>query len=174
METEDELLGDFRPGFTLWRKRLPDQDVLVAQLEGGELISEDVREGLSMMRQAIQASRCYTTLYDLSLQTFEAGALLPHAPSLLAFAAEMRSAAAEKQRCMIAVCTDERARNWIRWILSVLSQKVRYYIFQSSDEAWAHIRQPTHSMTENFDAFGHIAGLPTSLATLTLGDAPLL
>ncbi|NCX17359.1 MAG: hypothetical protein EBX15_01200, partial [Acidimicrobiia bacterium] len=69
-------------------KATAERDVLVVQLEGGELSSEDVQEGLSTLGGAILESRRYATLYDLTLQDFEAGALLPHAPSLLSFAGQ--------------------------------------------------------------------------------------
>jgi hypothetical protein len=175
MQAEDELLGDFRPGFTLWRKAAAGRDVLVAQLEGGELCAEDVREGLSLLREAILESRRYVTLYDLSLQDFEAGKLLPHAPSLLSFAAQMRSASQSKQDFMMAVCADERTRNWIRWILGFLPQQVRYAIFKTPQEAWDFlaseegVEATEGERRQSFDAYGEAFSVPRSLASF--GDA---
>lgn len=170
---EDELLGDFRPGFTLWRKATAERDVLVVQLEGGELSSEDVQEGLSILGGAILESRRYATLYDLTLQDFEAGALLPHAPSLLSFAGQMRLASLSKQDFLVAVCSDERTRNWIRWILSLLSREVRYAIFRTSEEAWAFLARNQGEWQEDaprtFDAYGEAFSVPRSL--VSLGDA---
>ena len=172
MTSEDELLGDFRPGFTLWRKSTGRVDVVVAQMEGGELCSEDVEEGLALMKRAILESRRYVTLYDLTLQDAKACKLLPHAPSLISFAAEMKAVSQEKQDCMVAVCSDERTRNWIRWLLGVLSQRLRYAIFKTSEEAWEFLARGIAAQEEaSFDAFGEDFSMPLSLSAL--GDASL-
>lgn len=166
---QHELLGDFRPGFTLWSRSYADFDVLVTQLEGGALLGDDITSGLEVLKETILLSRNYVTLYDLTLVNFEVTSLLPHAMQLISFASEMRQQSEEKQRCIVAICTDERARNWIRWILSVLPYSVNFHIFQDAAQAWTFVAggcvdRQQHLDGGSYDSFGAEASLPQTVA----------
>jgi hypothetical protein len=162
---ETEMLGDYRPGYSLWKRRVSDFTVIVVQGEGGELVDEDVLDGFRAMKKTIQESSKYITFYDLTdcMQN-----LLPQAPALIKFAMEIRQYSLERQIAIVCVCPDEKVRNWVRWILGVAASSTHYHIFRSCDEAWAYITsvdatQPTKG---DVDAFGVEAALPSSLGTL--------
>ena len=166
---QHELLGDFRPGFTLWSRSYADFDVLVTQLEGGVLLGDDIASGLEVLKEAILSCRNYVTLYDLTLVNFDATSLLPHALQLISFASEMRQQSEEKQRCMVAICTDERARNWIRWILGLLPYSVNFHIFRDAAQAWAFVAggcvdHQQHAGGGFYDSFGAEASLPQTVS----------
>ena len=157
-EVEAEMLGDFRPGYTLWKKTMPAFDAIIVQGEGGELISQDVEAGFVIMKRVIRESRRYVTFYDL---TDGMKNLWPQAPALLSFAAEMRSDASERQVCIVAVCPEEKVRNWVRWILGVASKGTTYYISRSSAEAWKYLENG--AIVSESDSFGESADLPQTL-----------
>jgi hypothetical protein len=164
-EAEAELLADFRPGYTIWRHRLRDLDVLVVQGEGGELLEEDVCAGIESLRGAIAASRHFATFYDLTEGMTN---LMPHAPKLLRFASEMRSSASERQRCTVAVCPNERTRNWVRWMLGLASQGISAHVVQSTAEGWVALGQQEEEEARGseallHDSFGAEAALPLTL-----------
>lgn len=169
---QHELLGDFRPGFTLWSRSYADFEVLVTQLEGGALLGDDITSGLEALKEAILSSQQYVTLYDLTLVNFEATSLLPHAVQLIGFASEMRQQSEEKQRCMVAICTDERARNWIRWILGLLPYSVNFHIFRDAAQAWAFVaggccvdrQEHQDGGGCSYDSFGAEASVPQTVA----------
>jgi len=158
-EVEAEMLGDFRPGYTLWKKTMPSFDAIIIQGEGGELISQDVEAGFIIMRKVIHESKRYVTFYDLTegMQN-----LWPQAPALLRFAAEMRSDASERQVCTVAVCPEEKVRNWVRWILGVASKGTAYYISRSSADAWKYLEAGADASASG-DSFGESADLPQTL-----------
>jgi hypothetical protein len=163
------LLADYRPGFTLWKRRLADVDVLVTQLEGGGLLSEDITEGLALLEDAILKSDAYITLYDLTNANFEAASLLPHAFSVIDFASKMRMQSEAKQKCMISICEDERARNWIRWILDLVPFDVNFHIFKDAQQAWETVASHCQGGGKtSYDAFGEDAQTPSSIAGLSM------
>ena len=157
-EVEAEMLGDFRPGYTLWKKRMPAFDAIIIQGEGGDLISQDVEAGFVIMKRLIRESKRYVTFYDL---TDGMKNLWPQAPALLRFAAEMRSDASERQVCTVAVCPEEKVRNWVRWILGVASKGTIYYISRSSADAWKYLE--SGAVAAESDSFGEGADLPQTL-----------
>ena len=152
------MLGDFRPGYTLWKKRMPAFDAIIIQGEGGDLISQDVEAGFVIMKRLIRESKRYVTFYDL---TDGMTNLWPQAPALLRFAAEMRSEASERQVCTVAVCPEEKVRNWVRWILGVASKGMTYYNSISSGDACKYLENGA-ALAEN-DSFGEAADLPQTL-----------
>ena len=162
---ETEMLGDYRPGYSLWKRKMADFTVIVIQGEGGELLEEDVLDGFRMMKKTIQESSRYITFYDLTdcMQN-----LWPHAPALIRFAMEVRQYSVERQTAIVCVCPDEKVRNWVRWILGVAASSTSYHIFRSCSEAWVFVdsvgaSQPSRA---GVDAFGAEAALPSSLSSL--------
>jgi len=161
---EAELLGDFRPGYTLWKKTLPTFTAIIIQGEGGDLISQDLEDGVVIMKRVMRESKRYVTFYDL---TEGIGNLLVQAPALLKFAAEVRKDARAQQLCTVAVCNNEQVRNWVRWILGVASKGIPYHIARTSSDAWQYL-ESGQSVSDS-DAFGETAALPQTL-TLTAAD----
>jgi hypothetical protein len=164
-EVEAEMMGDFRPGYTLWKKSTPDFDAIIIQGEGGDLIAQDVEDGFVIMKQMIRESKRYVTFYDL---TDGMKNLWPQAPALLKFASEMRADASERQLCTVAVCPEEKVRNWVRWILGIASQGTAYHIARSTADAWKYL-EGGESMSPR-DDFGEEADLPLTLASRTTMD----
>jgi len=162
---ETTMLGDFRPGYTLWQKKSRDLTVIIIQGEGGDLLSQDVEDGFTIIKKVICECEKYATFYDLTEGMLN---LWPQAPALLSFAAECREIAAQRQVCTIAVCPDERVRNWVRWILGLASKGISYYIVQTTAEGWKYLDSDPSSVTA--DVFGEEATLPLTLAS---GSAPL-
>lgn len=163
-EGETTMLGDFRPGYTLWQKKNQDLVVIIIQGEGGDLLSQDVEEGFTIIKKIIGECEKYATFYDL---TEGMSNLWPQAPALLRFAAEIREIAAQRQVCTIAVCPDERVRNWVRWLLGLASKGISYYIVKTTSEGWKHLDPGSSSIS---DVFGEDAILPLTLAS---GSVPL-
>lgn len=157
-EVEAVMLGDFRPGYTLWKKIVSNVVVIVVQGEGGDLIAQDVEDGFLIMKKVIRESKRYATFYDL---TDGMNNLWPQAPALLRFASEMREDAADRQICTIAVCPHEKVRNWVRWILGVASKGTAYYITKTTSEAWKYL--DSDMSTTPSDDFGECATLPQTL-----------
>jgi len=163
MSLEPEMLGDYRPSYSLWKRCFPDFTVIVVQGEGGELLDQDLQNGFRAMKKTIQASARYVTFYDLTdcMQN-----LLPHAATFIQFALEMRPYSLERQLCIVAVCPDEKVRNWVRWILSMAASSTPYFIFKTCAEAWAHVEKGCGASGYEQcgeDAFGSEAALPSSL-----------
>jgi hypothetical protein len=73
----------------------------------------------------------------------------------------MRSDASERQVCTVAVCPEEKVRNWVRWILGIASKGTTYYISRSSADAWKYLENGA-ALAEN-DSFGEAADLPQTL-----------
>lgn len=164
-DADAELLADFRPAYTIWRRKLGELDVLVIQGEGGEVLDEDVIAGIETLRAAISASSRFATFYDLSDGMKN---LMPHAPRLLSFAAEMRKTASQRQRCTVAVCPNETVRNWVRWILGLSSQGIPAHVVRSSEDGWIAIGADGAGFSADAavqDAFGKEPGLPLTLLT---------
>jgi len=160
---DGELLADFRPGYTIWRHRLPHVDVLVVQGEGGDLLAQDVEDGFNVLRGAVAESARFVTFYDL---TDGMKNLVPHAPALLRFAAEVRRVAADRQDCLVAVCPNETVRNWVRWLLQFASGSVPAVIVKSTAEGWNSIRDGPTSFDQGevLDSFGAEAAAPGQAA----------
>jgi hypothetical protein len=165
LEVEAEMLGDFRPGYTLWKKKMRTFDAIIIQGEGGDLISQDVEAGFVIMKRVIQESKRYVTFYDL---TDGMKNLWPQAPALLRFAAEMRADASERQVCTVAVCPEEKVRNWVRWILGVASKGTTYYISRSTADAWKYLENGAQG--SECDSFGESADLPQTLISEDVGS----
>jgi hypothetical protein len=161
---EDEMLGDYRPGYSLWKRRVSTFTVIIIQGEGGDLLKDDVLDGFRLMKKTIQEKSRYITFYDLTdcMQN-----LWPHAPALISFAKEMRQYSVELQIAVVCVCPDEKIRNWVRWILGLVGSDTSYYIFRCSSEAWTFIESVdvTRPMGEVGDVFGATADAPASLSS---------
>lgn len=157
------MLGDYRPGYSLWRRHFPGFTVVIVQGEGGDLLEQDVQDGFRLMKKTIVDSSKYITFYDLTdcMQN-----LWPQAPALIKFAVEMKKYSLERQIAVVTVCPDEKVRNWVRWILSIAASSTPYHIFQSCGDAWNFVEsidlsRPTPT---GADVFGAEATLPTSLS----------
>jgi len=162
---KEELLADFRPGYTIWKRCFGNLDVLIIQGEGGGLIHGDVTEGFQILREAIKKSKYFATFYDL---TDGMKNLMPHAPALVNFAAEIRRSAIHKQTCIVVVCPEEQVRNWVRWILGLTSSGIPTHIVKSTTDGWQALLKPPSTDLVT-DSFGTEASLP-----LTLQEDPSL
>jgi hypothetical protein len=161
---EAEVLGDYRPGYSLWKRRVSGFTVIIIQGEGGELLKEDVLDGFHLMKKTIQERSRYITFYDLTdcMQN-----LWPHAPALVSFAKEMRQYSVELQIAVVCVCPDEKVRNWVRWILGLVGSGTSYHIFRCCSEAWTFIESvdAMRPIGEVGDVFGTTADAPASLSS---------
>lgn len=159
MEGDRELLGDFRPAFTLWRCVTPEADVLIIQGEGGELDSREVALAIELLRAAINRSRRFATFYDL---TDGMEKLWQQAAVLISFAREVRSTALQKQLCTVIVCPDECTRNWVRWILGITSAGISSHVVKTTEQGWEALTEPSGPGVQ--DAYGNAPIVPLSLA----------
>ena len=156
-----ELLADYRPACTLWRKTGgPKGCVFVLQSEGGVLHEDDMRAATDRILQEMVASDGFSTLYDLTegIQN-----LMRCAPGLLEFGREQRRLCANKQGCTVIVCPNEQTRNWVRWITSVIPDSVRVHIVKDVEEGWAVLlEEPASPGGALLDSFGEDYQAPVS------------
>jgi hypothetical protein len=157
-----ELLGDYRPACTIWRRREGELDVFVLQGEGGSLEQRDLADAAARMLAEMPRSARFATLYDL---TEGIRNLMACAPELLAFGGEQRRRCGERQVCTVVVCPNEQARNWVRWLVSVLPGSVPLHVVKDVGAAWSLLTAGAGAST---DAYGEAYEIPPSASVINL------
>lgn len=161
--SEDELLVDCRPAFTLWKRHCApapaapeSRCVLVVQAEGGELHADDVREATQCILEQMKLCDKFSTLYDLTegIQNLMGCGL-----HLLEFGREQRRLFADKQLHTAIVCPNEQTRNWVRWITSLIPSTVPVSIVKDSAEAWRLLLQAPSEL-RSLDDYGTEFSVP--------------
>ena len=127
-------MGDYRPAFTLWERRVGGQDVFIVQGEGGEPTEADVDSGFDQLRMRIPSSDRYSTFYDLTMGMKR---LLRFTPNLVSFVSDMRRLCGERQVSIAVVCPDDSARNWTGKLLGLVGNRVPTYIGGTTEETWS-------------------------------------
>jgi hypothetical protein len=162
-----QLLGDYRPACTIWKRSEGDLDVFVLQGEGGALEERDLAEAAERMLVEMPRSARFATLYDL---TEGIKNLMSCAPALLAFGAEQRRRCGERQACAIVVCPNRQARDWVRWIVSILPGSVPLHIVKDADAAWGLLAAAASGDGLSTDVYGETYDVPLSVDVLKMAS----
>lgn len=145
-----ELVGDFRPAATIWRRLTGDVEIYIIQAEGGELTKSDVEVSATYLLERFMKSSHFATLYDL---TDGIKGVFSNAAALISFAADVRKTCAGKQVCSVIVCPNQMFRDWVRWILDSLPKGIPTYIVKDVDTAWEILSRGSFQDVIN-DEFG--------------------